>query len=209
MALPSYTSGTSFQISRIVRLVLPLGALALLSTVFLFSQNIDPQRAVELSDLDIEELTREPRVGTARFAGVTSDDTSMTIMAKSVRSAAELTEGAPILLRLEAPQGNLEFPSGRIAAFRGDEGQIDQAADVMLLRGDVVLETSDGYLARMPELRAALESTLVQGFGGIEAEGPAGELTADSLEIRRVPGDAGGYLLAFKGNVRLIYVPDD
>ncbi len=209
MAPPAPRSGLGFQISRIARLVLPLGALALLSTVFLFSENIDPQRAVEMSDIDIEDLTREPRVGTARIATVTSDDTAMTITANSVRSATDPSERAPVLLTLDAPQGRLEFPAGRVANFRGDDGQIDEAADSMLLRGNVVLETSDGYIARMPELRAALARTHVEGLGGIEAEGPAGELTADRLELSRAPTAESGYLLAFKGNVRLIYVPDN
>ena len=209
MAAPAPLSGLGFQVSRVARLVLPLGALALLSTVFLFSENIDPQRAVELSDINVEELTREPRVGTARIATVTSDETAMTITANSVRSATDPSERVPVLLTLDAPQGRLEFPAGRVASFRGDDGQIDEASDSMLLRGNVVLEISDGYTARMPVLRARLERLHVEGLDGIEAEGPAGELTADRLELSRAPGAESGYLLAFKGNVRLIYVPDN
>lgn len=197
------------QIARIVRLALPLGALALLSTVFLVSRGIDPQRAVEMSEIDVEELTREPRVGGARFAGVTQDDTAMTISARSVRSTGDLRDGGPILLLLDTPQGALQFPSGRNALFQGAEGRIDQAEDEISLRGSVVLETSDGYRVTMPELISAIQTTHVRGLGGITGHAPAGEISADSVELLQSGGQDGGYLLAFKGNVRLIYRPDE
>ncbi|PZX44550.1 lipopolysaccharide export system protein LptC [Roseinatronobacter thiooxidans] len=197
------------HLARILRLALPLGALALLSTVFLLSRGVDPQRAVEMSDIDVEELTREPRVGGARFAGVTQDDTALTISARSVRSTGDLRESGPLLLRLDMPQGELQFPSGRVALFQAQEGRIDQSEDEILLRGDVVLETSDGYRMTMPELISAIQTTHMRGLGGISGDAPAGEISADSVELRHSAQADGGYLLAFKGNVRLIYRPDE
>ena len=209
MVLRGASSGLGARIAQVARLVLPLGALTLLSTVFLFSENIDPQRAVDLAGLDVAELTREPRIGTARFAGVTEDDTAMTIRAATVRTVTDLTQQGPIRLSLDAPEGDLQFASGRSAQFRAAQGEVDQGQDMMLLRGAVTLETSDGYSATMPLLRAALERTHLQGSGGIEAQGPPGEIRSDTLEITTVTGRPGGYLLAFRGNVRLIYLPDE
>lgn len=197
------------SVIQILRLVLPLGALALLSTVFLLSSGVDPQRAVEMSDINVEELTRDPRIGEARFAGVTAEATALTIVAHSVRSVGDLREDGPVLLYLDTPSGELEFPTGRIATFRGAEGQIDQLQDQITLSGSVVLETSDGYLMTMPKLVAAIQSTHVRGSGGITGQAPAGDISADTVELTPSEEQSDGYLLAFKGNVRLIYFPDN
>lgn len=197
------------QIAQLLRVALPLGALALLSTVFLVPRGIDPQLAVDMSQIDVEDLARDPRVGGARFAGMTRDGTAVTISAQTVRSTEDLRDNGPIHLLLDAPDGELQFSSGRKAVFRGQEGRIDQAQDEITVQGSVMLETSDGYRVNMAELISAIETTHVQGFGGITGHGPAGDITADSLELTQTDAQSGGYLLAFKGNVRLIYFPDD
>ena len=209
MARAGLNTNIGAQAMRIVRLVLPLGAIALLSTVFLFSRSIDPQRAVELANIDVAELAREPRIGAARFAAVTPDETAMTVTAESVRSGQVLQQNAPLLLSLENPAGVLTFASERLVEFRGQKGRIDQAEDLIRLDGDVRLETSDGYSAHMPELLAALSKTHIKGIGGVIAEGPPGEISADFVELMPSPANPGGYLLAFRGNVRLLYVPED
>lgn len=202
-------SAARSNIFRLLRLVLPLGALVLLSTVFLVSRSIDPQRAVELADVDVAELTREPRIGTARIASVTQDDTALMIQADAVRSAGNLQQSGPAHLTLKTPRGVLNFPSGRIAQFQSGTGELDQLRDQLVMREDVRLETSDGYRLAMSELVSRLQSTHITGTGGIEGVGPPGSITADTLELTAKTGESGGYLLAFSGNVRLIYLPED
>lgn len=199
----------SRQVARFARLVLPLGAVTLLSTIFLLPQTIDPERAIELAEIDVAEITREPRVGAARFAGVTQDETAVTIRARTVRSSGDLVQAGPMVLTLEEPEGTLRFPAGRIAQFQGNEGRIDQPAGLLHLQGGVRLETSDGYVLSMPELRSALGQTHVEGQGGVSGTAPSGEITSDSVELTRIEGRDDGYLLAFRGNVRLIYLPDE
>lgn len=194
---------------RGLRLILPLGALVLLSTVFLVSRSIDPQRAIELADIDITELTREPRIGTARVAGVTRENTALLIEAQTVRSVGDLDAGGTLHLKLDGPMGALQFPTGRTAEFRATRGEIDHTKDQILMRGDVVLETSDGYRLHLGELVSALQTTHVTGSGGIEGQGPPGSISSETVELRAKSGGSGGYVLAFTGNVRLIYLPED
>lgn len=196
-------------LSRVLRVAVPLGALVLLSTVFLVSRSIDPERAVDMADIDVAELTREPRIGAARFAGVTQDNTALVIAARSVRSAGDVQQDGPIHLTLDAPVGELHFSTGRIAGFQAEEGLLDQDSDELRLTGNVVLTTSDGYVARMPELVSAMQRTHVVGTGGVTGRAPAGEIEADSVELTAKTDADDGYLLAFKGNVRLIYLPED
>ncbi len=193
---------------RLLRTALLLGALVLLSTIFLLSRGIDPELAIRQSDLDIAELTREPRIGTARLAGVTRENTAMTIEASAVRALSDIEERAPLALMLEAPRGALDFPSERRVSFRANSGFLDQAANLLTMQGDVALESSEGFRTTMQVLTSALDRTEIHGTGGVTGSGPPGEITADSLELTPSPVDPAGYLLAFKGNVRLIYRPE-
>lgn len=194
--------------ARLLRLALPLGALVLLSTIFLFSRSIDPDLAVQQAELDIEELTREPRIGTARIAGVTNEDTALTIEAVSIRAASDLQAGEPLRLLLDRPHGELLFTAGRDARFRAQSGRLDQDMNKLVMDGEVYLETSDGYIARMQELTTALDRTDIQGRGDVTGTGPPGHISAATVTLTPAPGDAGGYLLAFRGNVRLLYRPE-
>jgi lipopolysaccharide export system protein LptC len=60
----------------------------------------------------------------------------------------------------------------------------------------------------MSELISAIQTTYLQGQGGVKGFGPAGEISADSFKLYQSQGQADGYVLAFKGNVRLIYFPE-
>lgn len=195
------------RLIRLLRVVLPLGALVLLSTVFLVSRSVDPGRAVELAGIDVAELTREPRIGQAQFATVMDDATELVILARSVRSTTDLAAGGPIGLQLQDPDGEIRFNAGRSAVFSARDAEIDQARDQLVMRDQVRLETSDGYELLMPELIAALSHANMIGLGGIRGQGPLGTLEADMVTLSSAQGETGGYRLAFTGNVRLIYLP--
>lgn len=195
------------SLSLVLRLGLPLGALVLMSTIFLASQNVDPNRAVALSELDLDALTREPRIGTARIAGVTSDDAAITISAVAMRSMTDPQTRAPLNLILEQPDGTVTFAGGGEVAFRAADGQIDQERNDVTLTQDVWLRSDLGYNVTLSALRADLDGTAIDGTGPVKGTGPAGTLSANQMTIRALPDTAGGYLLAFTGDVRLLYDP--
>ena len=59
------------------KVTLPLLALGLLATLFLFSRKIDPTDAIPYADVDVEERAREPRLTMPTYAGVTSDGSAL------------------------------------------------------------------------------------------------------------------------------------
>lgn len=196
-------------LSLTLRLVLPLGALVLLSTIFLVSRSVDPSQAVALANLDIEELTREPRIGTARFATVTTDGTAIAIDASTVRSPANPQPGDPVQLMLEDPDGTAEFSVDGIVAFRSAHGHLDQMANLLTMTGAVELEDENGYVVTMPMLQAFLDRSRIEGTGGVFGHGPPGEISAQSLTVTPLESGEGGYMLDFTGDVRLLYIPAD
>jgi lipopolysaccharide export system protein LptC len=194
-------------LARALRLGLPLSALVLLSTVFLVSGNLDPNNAAALSGMDPAQITREPRIAAARFAGVMRDQTAITVSAQSVRSQNTDVAGAPLVLDLIAAEGVLDFPDDSAASFTAETAQLDQAAGLLTAQGPVILENSAGYVLEMGRMEATLDQTRLSGRDGIKGDAPAGQIEADSLDLTRTGGTDGGYLLAFTGNVRLLYTP--
>jgi hypothetical protein len=60
-----------------LKILLPLAALAVLSTLFMVSRSVDPADAIPYAQVDIEDRLRDPRLTDAIFAGMTQDGTAV------------------------------------------------------------------------------------------------------------------------------------
>ena len=193
----------NLRLVAILKVALPLGALVLLSTVFLISRGIDPERAVAMSPVDIESLVREPRITDARFAGVTDDGAALTVLADTTRADPD----GGLRLELDGVTGTLETLDNRITAFAARAGLLDQVVNLLRMEGDVDFQTQDGHMLSMDTLTAALDRTTVEGRGNIRGQAPAGTITAREMTLRETAPGSGSYVLVFSGDVKLIYTP--
>lgn len=189
------------RIVAVLKVVLPLGALVLLSMVFLISRSIDPERAVEMATVDIESLVREPRITDARFAGVLDDGAALTVRAETAR--ADPDRG--LRLDLSGVLGTLRTETGRMAEFAAEGGILDQPNNLLSMDGDVTFSSDGEYVLRMDRMTAALDRTILHGFGDVEGRAPAGALRADAMTLREAEDGADSYVLVFRGAVKLIY----
>lgn len=189
------------RIVAVLKVVLPLGALVLLSMVFLISRSIDPERAVEMATVDIESLVREPRITDARFAGVLDDGAALTVRAETAR--ADPDRG--LRLDLSGVLGTLRTETGRMAEFAAEGGILDQPNNLLSMDGDVSFSSDGEYVLRMDRMTAALDRTILHGVGDVEGRAPAGALRADAMTLREAEDGADSYVLVFRGAVKLIY----
>ena len=77
--------------SRVVgwlKVALPLAALAILSTLFLLSDRIDPEDALPYAEVDVEDLAREPRMTAPTYAGMTTDGAALTLTATEAQTVS-------------------------------------------------------------------------------------------------------------------------
>lgn len=183
----------------VLKLALPLLALVILSTLFLFSRGINPEDAIPYAQVDVEDRLREPRMTEAGYAGVTPDGAALTLTAAEARPDAGGGSAANLTGRLETADG----ASTDIVAL---SATIDNATGQLELSGGVELQSSVGYLIEAQGFAIALDRTWLESRGPVSAEGPLGQLTANSLRLDQ--SDAtGDYLLVFNGAVRLLYQP--
>lgn len=191
--------------SRVVfwlKIILPLIALVILSTLFLFARRINTEAALPYAEVDAEELARNQRLTAPEYAGVTRDGAAVTVRAGVARPGAG--GGAALA---EAITARFETPGGVSITAEAAKGSLDDAAGRLVLEGDVRIATSTGYNVTAGRLDTALDRTELRSDGPVRAEAPFGAIDAGNLLIRH--GNAGipGYVMDFSGGVKLIYQP--
>lgn len=187
----------------LLKVVLPLIALALLSSIFLLSRPIDPTAAIPKSGIDLQDRAREPRLTAPTFSGMTSDGAAISITASDMRpDIANPQSGSAIDLK-----ARMETPDGAQTDLAAATGRVDTAAGTFAMSGGVTITNSAGYTITAPDMQGRLDATAVDATGGVVAEAPMGRITAETLQIRPDPRLKGQYDLVFKDEVRLIYEP--
>ena len=192
--------------SRLVfwaKLLLPLAAISILSTLFLVSRSVRPEDAIPYADVDIATLVNEPRLTAPVFAAMTADGAALTLKASEARVGGAGVTGGQISNLI----GLLQTPDGGQTHLTATSANMDQIAQQAVLSGDVVISNSTGYLIHSQTIRVALDQTSVDSPGAITADGPAGKITAGSMHLGLAGAAGSGYVLLFKGGVTLLYLP--
>lgn len=182
------------------KIVLPLAALALLSTLFLFARQ--PPGNSDIPFSEIEEIARQPRVSGASFAGVAEDGSVIAIRAAVIRPMPE----APGSFAMDRLRAEVSGADGTRVEMTAGAGEIDGSAQRARLTGLVQVTASSGYRMETAGIEADLRSGEIRSLGPLEVRGPPGSFTAGQLVIRTAPG-GGGQRLLFTGGVRLLYTP--
>ena len=183
-----------------LKVLLPIGALGLLSTLFLFSGEIDPSQSIPYAELNVEQLAREQRVTAPYFSGVTEDGVAVTLTgAAVVPGIAESSQVA--ITELTA---NIQTPAALQVTARAPAAALDTELGTVLLTGGAKVQSSDGLRIESAALKVDVNDGSMQTLGPIEAEGPFGTLNADVMSMTR-PAPEAPHRIVFEGNVKLVY----
>ena len=185
-----------------LKILLPLGALALLSTIFLYSRNPSPISTVPVFSNGTDPGTSE-QVSKPFFAGTTEGGHALTLSARQARAQEE---GSATMVADDL-RAVLDAEDGSRITIDATLGSI-AGSDQLQLREGVVLESSAGYVVRAEGLNAAIDSVSLESTSSVDAEGPGLRLSAGMLRIQEVEGSSDIELLFTQG-VNLIYTPQD
>ncbi len=186
---------------QIIKVALPLIALGLLSTLFLFSRSIDPADAIPFSDIDVAQIAEEQSLAAPKFSGVTSDGSTISLRAEAARP--DLTD--PRLLKVTNVIADILTSSGTQIAVLSDEALYDGAGDTLELLGRVRVNTSTGFELRTDAIIADLAHTGLVTEGPVSGFSPAGTLEAGRMQMTSAEGSQ---VLVFKDGVKLVYEPN-
>ena len=185
-----------------LKVALPLAALAILSTLFLLADKIDPEDALPYAEVDVEDLARELRMTLPSYAGTTSDGAALTLTADAAVPGTPEKPAEALKVRME-----LATPDGTTTELNAESAVVDTTGQKVLLSGGVTLANSMGYQLETPEIVANLDRSGLVASSGVTATSTAGKITADTMTLSQDNQTQGAYLMVFKGNVRLVYLP--
>lgn len=194
--------------SRIIfwlKIALPLLALVVLSTLFLFSNRVSIDGDLPYSEVDVEQLAREQRLTRPEYTSVTVDGSALRINADVARPQTGATGAASA----RALVVRYETTGGLRIDLTSKTGRLDDAKGEVILRDGVTIRTSSGYDLVTDGLDGMLDRTLMVSQGAVTGTGPIGRIDSGHMEISRLDAETGDYLLIFNQGVKLVYQPEN
>lgn len=194
--------GQRARIISWLKILLPLTALALLSTLFLLSRTIDPTRPIPVDRADLESRTGSQQITDPSFSGVTDDGHQVAFVATNARVDPDQPERViadQMAARIDLLQGGQINITSRV-------GTVNDAAGLAVLEGDVLFTSSTGYRMQTQELVTSMREIAAESAGPIAGDGPPGQLEAGRMRMTSDP-ETGDVHLVFTNGVKLIYDP--
>lgn len=182
------------------KITLPVAAIALLSTLFLFgSGETEP-----LPIADLEEIARDNRLSAPALAGMAEDGTEFELNAKSAKPVAGndnrvIVEDIHLILK-SSGGGSVDVDAGT--------ADVDTDNKVVRMDGLARISTSNGYIMETRGLVAEYGLGQVKSFGPLEVRAPIGSIVAGRIFIKS-GDDGGGMRMLFQDGVRLVYTPSN
>lgn len=193
--------------SRLVawlKILLPLAALGLLSTLFLLSRDVATTPTIPFSQIELEERLRDQQITGAAFAGATLRGDLIALTAAAARPVAdELGQ-----VRLSDLTVTLDLVGGTRISLTADTGAANEADDLVRLEGGVTIDSSIGYRITARTLETGMRSLRAETDEPIDATGPPGQFSAGAMQLRADPEGSNAHLV-FTNGVKLIYHPSD
>lgn len=192
------------KVVRAARVILPLAALGLLSSLFLLTRSPNPDGAIPYAAADVQLLAREQRLTAPRFAGMSSDGASFSV-------SADLARPDPIdprIMSADALSVAIDGLAGDNRLFvQAKRGQVDTGAQRLQLAENVTVRSSLGISIKADQLMADVGNMVIFVPTPLTGISPLGNLTAGSMRLMRDP-ETGQQLLLFQDGVTLLYVPE-
>jgi len=180
------------------KIVLPLSALGLLSTLFLFNRSEDTDGSIPI--VEINTLAREQGITAPQFSGVTDDGSMIQLTADTAKPQ---NDG---LMAIQAPLLQVNSSDGTTLTIRAGNGTFNDATRQAELTGLARLQASSGYIMETAGLIADLRQGRFTSQGPLEIQSPYGALTAGQVTIFSADSDLGQQMHFTKG-VKLVYTP--
>lgn len=189
------------RIVALLRVILPLAALALLSVLFLLGRTPNPdEAAIPYADVDPHELAERQAVTLPRYSGVTKDGARISIAGTEAVPGSGPGQGnaQSVRMTIRAIDGRAADVSAGTASLEGDDIRMQDGAR---------MTTADGWIVTSPEFHASRQAGTVNADQEVNVLAPFGNLTAGQMELRPLGDGTGDHVLDLSGGVRLIYQP--
>ena len=191
------------QLVSWLKIIFPLMALALLSTLFLLSRGSDPETVIPFAEKEVQDRLRDQQVTGPFYSGTTADGDEISFSAE-VLSTAQDQAGSN---RAQTVEVIIDTQDGGGIMLKADSAEFSLTGDKASLTGDVIITSSAGYRMTSDLLESSLSALNLKSPGPVEAAGPFGTLSAGSMALTGGQGPQANHFL-FMDGVKLVYTPN-
>lgn len=184
-----------------VKVALPLAALALLSTLFLFPGGSGRDVTEALGADELRALIQKRLLRAPTYTSVTDDGGALTVTAET----ATPRDADPDLFDVTDLAVALDAADGGRATLAAAGGLVDRRAQEGTFTGDVQVVTSEGWVLRTERLEAALDGSRADSPLPVRIAGPGLTLEAGTMRATTPEGGPPAGHVTFTGGVRLVY----
>lgn len=164
-----------------VKIILPLIAIGLLATVFLFTTPRTLEGGLTFSKADLLTLQGGMQIDKPRFSGSNTAGDIYDFSAELVQPDAP----KPSLLDVSGLSGEIRFIKGGKLLLGADKAEYRIAEQELRMLENVMVLFSEGFYAKTTGLLAELRSGRLISDGFISASAPMGEIEAGLLRIEQ------------------------
>lgn len=182
-----------------LKIILPIAALGLLSTLFLFARS-PANQGDDVPIAQIEAIAKEQQITAPQFSGMTADGAIIAVQAKEAKPDATNADA----LFVESLTLDMDTPEGTTLSITSGTSILDTVAQTARLNGLSRVITSTGYTMETDGLSADLKTGEIVSDGRLAIQAPFGDLTAGKVRIH-VTQDGTGQQMLFTQGVRLLY----
>jgi lipopolysaccharide export system protein LptC len=193
------------RIVSLLKILLPLIALGILSSLFLLAERIEPNSQLALSELDAGEILTRPGITNPTFAGQTETGETIRLKAQIVEP-----DGAGTMLA-RGLFFSMTQTDGTTLDVTSAQGRIPAGAEPIEFDGGVMVATSTGLVVDASRLSAARDMSWFEANGAVRATSPFGDFVSGGLRIERTVAEDGStfFRAIFKDGVKLVYEPKE
>jgi lipopolysaccharide export system protein LptC len=194
---PEYLRDRHLRRVRQLKVFLPLLALAIISSLFLFSRSITLEGVLPIAEVDIADRMREPKMTQVVIATTNADGAVIEITANAVVPLSEDQAKA------NRADGSITYASGEVTTLASPVVMYNDTTAMAELTGGVEV-TSLGYVVNSAAFDVDINAATLDSRSDVVAVGPLGQLNAGRMHAKQTDG---GLVLVFNSGVRLIYNP--
>ena len=198
--------------SRVIawlKILLPLIALGILSTVFLIARVAGPAQDLRHANADIAKLAEQQMIRNPSYFGVTGNGVAIRLDAESALPGLDgLDPSSPQQLHGLEVRAEIDIPGGDRIDIYASDVKLDVPENLVRFGGGVWIESSSGYAIRAEAMRLGLDAARISSDGPTVFSGPVGHIASGSFRMEETGEDASYYYLVFKGGVKLLYDPE-
>ena len=184
-----------------VKTLLPIAALGMLSTIFLFSGKVDVTQSLPYAKFNIAEIIREQRITKPYFSGVSNNGTEIILSA----AYASLDIKNVDILTITQLSVILTSQNAKTIRITAGRGTLNSALQKAVISEDVHLTANLGFWLKTNNLIVDLKQGVVTAHNVFQGVTGLGTIDAGKVVVQMIAEDQQ---IIFTNGVRLIYYPE-